>query len=62
MDDEKRDKIIQISERLENYYLEDRELQCKRDRLKKNISHLEEQLEVLIGKRKPRDPSSFSGI
>ena len=56
MDDEKRDQIIQVSEKLENLYLEEREMECRRERLNRDITQLEQQLEILLGKRKPRTP------
>ena len=59
MDDEKREQIIRASEKLESLYLEEREMECKRDRLKRDIEQLEQQLETLLGKRKLRT-SPFS--
>ena len=61
MDNEKREQIIQVSKKLENLYLEEREMECKRDRLKRDIEQLEQQLEVLLGKIKTRTPP-FSSI
>ena len=55
--DENQQKVLRLIEELQGKYVEARELQSKTERVRRDIGRLEEELEVLTGKRQP---SSFS--